>query len=87
MILQKFREVYIIIARGGNVILYDKKRNRINAGDILRFDNGKLYVVFLHNGHYAIQSLENYLPLLNLESFTRNNYVSAICIYNIHSFN
>lgn len=77
----------VIIRLGDAMFLYDRMNNIINAGDILRFDNNKLYVVLLCKDHYVLQNLEQYIPPLRLESFLRTSQVPAIRICNIIKFN
>lgn len=69
------------------MVLYDKLNNKINAGDILRFDNDMLYVVFYHNNNYVIQNIIKYTPSLRLDVFVRNNIVPAFRVSNINYLN
>lgn len=69
------------------MILYDKLNNKISAGDVLKFDNGSLFLVFFYRDRFVIQNLNRYTPILKLECFSYNSVIPAIRINNISCFN
>lgn len=69
------------------MILYDRHNHKINAGDVLKFDNEILYLVFSGKTHLIIQNLTQYTPPLILNNFAEHNIVPAVCIFNINNLN
>ena len=67
------------------MILYDRQNHKIEAGDVLKFDNEILYLVFSDNTNLIIQNLTQYTPSLILNNFAEHNIVPAVCIFNINN--
>lgn len=69
------------------MVCCDKNFKVIMAGDILRLDNGKEYLVFLHKGRLIMQNIRKYSPPIILEKAAiRGRLSSATKIFNISDF-
>lgn len=63
--------------------LYDRFNQVIKAGDMLRFDNGKPYLVYLEETQFLIQNMTKPTCPMKLERFANKNILPAVRIGNI----
>ncbi len=62
----------------------DKLNNQIRAGDILKFDNDALYIVYFYENRFVIQNITKYSLPLKLDCFAKHNKIEAIRINDIN---